>query len=246
MGKLKTLIIDDEEDARITLRALLDMYCPNVEIIAEADSVESGITQITAHQPDLVFLDIRLSPGSGFDVLHALAPINFRIIFVTAYDEYAIRAIRFSALDYLTKPVDIDELEDAVKRAGEKEEKHSLQLEVFRDTMSARFGRMVLPTLEGFIVIQLADLVRCEADRNYTHVYLKDGRKLTASRSLKSYDELLSPNGFHRIHQSHIVNLAEVREYKRRKKGGIALLSNGDELPVSDQRKDGFLAKFLG
>lgn len=242
---ITTILIDDEENARITLRGLLEGFCPEVEVVAEAETVGKAVAAILQHKPDLVFLDIRLNPGSGFDVLQALDTIDFEIIFVTAYNEYAIRAIRFSALDYLQKPVDVDDLVTAVKRLAEKkkEKKPSLQLEIFKDALNAQYGRIVLPTLEGFVVIELKNIIRLEADRNYTHFFLDTPEKLTISRTLKTYEELLGDNGFARIHQSHLINLSQIREYKRRKKGGIVFLADGTELPVSESRKDELMNK---
>jgi two-component system LytT family response regulator len=245
---IKAILIDDEENARITLGGLLDGFCPEVKVVAEAETVEKGIAAILEHEPDLVFLDIRLNPGSGFDVLDALDSIDFEVIFVTAYNEYAIRAIRFSALDYLQKPVDVDDLVAAVDRLKEKqkEDKTALQFEIFKDALNAQYGRIVLPTLEGFVVVELKEIIRCEADRNYTHFFLHPNRKLTISRTLKVYDELLGENGFVRIHQSHLINLAQIREYKRRKKGGIIFLADGTELPVSESRKDELMRRLGG
>ncbi len=245
---IQTILIDDEENARITLRGLLEAFCPEVEIVGEADSIKSGIAVIKEKEPDLVFLDIRLNPGSGFDILQALDAVDFEIIFVTAYNEYAIRAIRFSALDYLQKPVDVDELQAAVERLAEKHkaEKPAMQLEIFKDALNAQYGRIVLPTLEGFVVVELKNIIRCEADRNYTHFFLDTHKKLTISRTLKVYEELLGENGFVRIHQSHLINLAQIREYKRRKKGGILFLADGTELPVAESRKDELMRKLGG
>ncbi len=245
---IRTLMIDDEEDARVSLRSYLKHFCPTVELVGEADSVESGLQAIQDHDPDLVFLDVRLTPGSGFDILQQLPEINFDVIFVTAHDEYAIKAIRFSAIDYLLKPIDIDELVGAVEKVGQQRDtpKHDMQMAIFKETLNAQFGRIVLPTLEGFVVVEVKNVVRCEADRNYTHFFLTDKRKVTISKTLKVYEELLADNGFFRIHQSHLVNLAQIKEYKRRKKGGIVLLGDGMELPVSDSKKEGFLQKFMG
>jgi len=221
------------------------MYCEHVQVVGEADTVKHAIKVIQEAQPDLLFLDIRLNPGSGFDVLQQLEEINFELIFVTAYGEYAIRAIRFSALDYLQKPIDVDELQAAVTRMIEKRQStpQGLQLEVFRDALNAQYGRIVLPTLEGFVVVELNQIIRCEADRNYTHFWLEDAKKLTISRTLKVYEELLDESGFVRIHQSHLVNIAHIREYKRRKKGGILLLADRSELPVAESRKEKLMRK---
>jgi two-component system LytT family response regulator len=245
---IRTLLIDDEATARISMRGLLTHFCPQVEVVGEADAVAAGIALIQAEQPDLVFLDVKLNPGSGFDILQALDPINFEVIFVTAHNEFAIRAIRFSALDYLLKPVDVDELAGAVERLSRKTSPspEQVQLEIFKDALNAQFGRIILPTLEGFVVVEIREIIRCEADRNYTHFWLEGGKKLTISRTLKYYDELLGESGFVRIHQSHLINLAQIKEYKRRKKGGIVFLNNDLELPVAESRKGDLLQRLKG
>ncbi|MEL6673432.1 MAG: LytTR family DNA-binding domain-containing protein [Bacteroidota bacterium] len=244
---LRTLLVDDEEDARFMVRTYLEKFCPQVDVIGEAHSVETALRAIQQDEPDLVLMDVRLSPGSGFDVLEQLPEVNFATIFITAHDEYAMRAIRFSALDYLLKPVDVEELAAAIEKARPREEA-DLRMDIFRENLrhpSDHFDRIVLPTMEGFIVQEVKDILRCEADRNYTHVILINGKKMVIPRTLKTYDELLSRLGFFRTHQSHLVNLKQVAEYKRRKKGGIAILKDRTEIPVSDSRKDGFIESFL-
>lgn len=251
--RLSTLLIDDEADARAVLRAHLQKHCPEVEVAAEAASVKAAIEAIDHHQPDLVFFDVRMTPGTGFDVLEGVAAVNFHTIFVTAHDEYAVRAIRVSALDFLLKPVDPDELVAAVEKvrqvANSRSRKADVRYEVFREEMlrsGNQTGRMVLPTQEGFQVVNIDSIVRCEADRNYTRFWFENGQKALISRTLKSYEELLVPSGFFRIHQSHLVNLSYIVEYKRRKKGGILFLRDGTELPVSETRKMSFQQIFLG
>ncbi len=248
---IRALIIDDEEDARFTLRNALENYCQNVQVLGEARDVAGGVKALQEMDPDLVFLDIRLSPGSGFDILEQLPEIRFQVIFVTAYNEYAMRAIRFSALDYLLKPVDIAELQQALERMRTQQQDPlgRLRYKIFQENLRAMnetYSRIVLPTMEGFLVQEVKEIIRCEADRNYTHFFLLNGKKTVIPRTLKTYDELLSQLGFCRVHQSHLVNLKQITEYKRRKKGGVALLRDGTEIPVAESRKDAFIERFLG
>ncbi|MEM6343103.1 MAG: LytTR family DNA-binding domain-containing protein [Bacteroidota bacterium] len=248
---IRTLLIDDEADARFALRNYLHTYCEDVEILEEVATVERAVAVIPQLEPDLVFLDVRLSPGSGFDILERLSATPFAVIFVTAYDEYALRAIRFSALDYLLKPIDPDELEAAVEKV-----RHSLKqakteadprISLFKSQLQRpqQEGRIVLPTMEGFIVRDVKAILRCEAERNYTHFFFLDGSKMLIPKTLKVYEGLLSALGFYRVHQSHLLNLQQIVAYKRRKKGGMAHLTNGEEIPVSESRKEGFMQHFL-
>ncbi|MEL6589362.1 MAG: LytTR family DNA-binding domain-containing protein [Bacteroidota bacterium] len=248
---IKTILVDDEADARFTLKAYLQSYAEEIDILAEVGTVERALAVIPQLEPDLVFLDIRLSPGSGFDILSRLDTVSFAVIFVTAYDEYALRAIQFSALDYLLKPVDPDLLDQAITKVRRRLEKETsaqdprLSLLQTQLQLPKQEGRLVLPTMEGFIVKDIKRIIRCEAERNYTHFYFADRTKMLVPRTLKVYDELLSPLGFCRVHQSHLLNLQQIEEYKRRKKGGIAILAQGQEIPVSESRKEGFLQQFL-
>lgn len=247
---LQTILIDDEEDARVILRSFLESHCPEVEIIGEADSVKSGIELIQSVSPDLVFLDVRMSPGTGFDVLEGVDEVNFQTIFVTAHDEYAVRAIRVSALDFLLKPVDLDELIAAVEKVSTEETSSTedIRYQVIKEELAqpaGQTGRMVLPTQEGFQVVSTESIVRCEADRNYTIFWFDTGKKALIPKTLKFYEELLSPSGFFRVHQSHLVNLNYIVEYKRRKKGGIIFLKDKVELPIAESRKMNFQRMFL-
>ena len=250
---IRTIIIDDEEDSRVILRNYLEMYCDGIEVVGEGEGVNSGVDLIKTQKPELVFLDVKLSPGSGFDVLQQLPEVEFEVIFVTAYDEYAVKAIRFSAIDYLQKPIDVDELIRAVKKAQEKilslDEGSKLRYQIFKENLntgSDNYGRIVLPTMEGFVVVDVNTIQRCEADRNYTVFYFLDQKKVVIPRTLKIYDELLSSMGFFRCHQSHLINLKQVIEYKRRKKGGIAILEDNTEIPVSETNKTRFMEQFSG
>lgn len=250
---LRTLLIDDEPDARTVLRAHLEQYCPHIDIAGEAAGVQEAIDMIHEHQPDLIFLDVKMSPGTGFDVLEGVDEVAFHTIFVTAHDQFAVRAIRVSALDFLLKPVDPEELVAAVEKVttaqGSKPSEEDIRYQVFREEILRQGDKtrwMVLPTQEGFQVVDVDHIVRCEADRNYTTFWFDGGRRILISRTLKSYEELLAPSGFFRIHQSHLVNLNYIVEYKRRKKGGILILKDNTELPVAEARKMNFQRIFLG
>lgn len=191
-----------------------------------------------------------MSSGTGFDVLEGVGEVNFQTIFVTAHDKYAVRAIRVSALDFLLKPVDIDELVAAVEKVSTEEPSatEDIRYQVIKKELAqpaGQTGRMVLPTQEGLQVVSTESIVCCEADRNYTIFWFNNGKKALIPKTLKFYEELLSPAGFFRIHQSHLVNLSYIVEYKRRKKGGIIFLKDRMELPIAESRKMNFQQMFL-
>lgn len=249
---LRTIIIDDEANARITLRSMLASHCPEVHVVAEASGMESGQLALESEQPDLVFLDVRLHPGTGFDILEAIPEPSFQTIFITAHDEYAVRAIKVSALDYLQKPVAPEELVAAVEKVRQRQshslpEENQVRYQVIREFLSygSHPKRMVLPTQHGFQVVETDQIIRCEADRNYTCFILNGGKNVLIPRTLKSYEEILVPAGFFRIHNSHLINIQYIGEYRRRKKGGIVFLKDGTEIPVSESRKVSFQQMFL-
>lgn len=249
---LRTILIDDEADARITLRSMLGAHCPEVQIVGEASGIETGQVVLEKEQPDLVFLDVRLHPGTGFDVLEAIQEPSFQTIFITAYDEYAVRAIKVSALDYLQKPVAPEELIAAVEKvrhwhSHSPQAANQVRYQVIREFLSygSHPRRMVLPTQQGFQVVETDQIIRCEADRNYTCFLLNGGKKVLIPRTLKSYEEILVPAGFFRVHNSHLINIQYIGEYRRRKKGGIVFLKDGTEIPVSESRKISFQQMFL-
>lgn len=251
MKPLRILIIDDEPEAGDLLESCLAEQGLPVELLGKAHSVKEGIKLIEMHQPDLVLLDVQMSPGSGFDILNHFENIDFKVIFTTAHEEYAINAIRFAAIDYLLKPIDPEELEAAIKRAGEKitAGEATGRMEIFKEIVgnsSDSFSRIVLPTMDGFIIEKTKDIRYCKADRNYTHFFLSDGRKLVVSRTMKVFDKMLSEQGFFRCHVSYLLNLGYVKEFKRRKKGGAIFLTDGVEIPLSESRKAAFLDIFVG
>mgnify|MGYP001604697631 CR=1 FL=1 len=242
VGIMHVLIVDDEKGPRETVKEVIKLYCPEITSVAEAEGVKDAVALIDSHHPDLVFLDIRLKDGSGFDVLKKAATKNLNVIFITAYEEYAISAFRVSALDYLLKPVDADELAAAVKRAERKlqAEHFTERLDAFMTNMqhaSQGLKKMTLKTSESIHVVNIDDIVYCEADRNYTVFYLADGEKIVVSRSIGEYEEMLPPHAFMRVHQSFLVNVKHIKRYEKAD-GGFLVTAFGQQIPVATRKKD--------
>ena len=242
MKSLNAIIIDDEENNRENLRLALEQHCPEVSAIGEAESVMTAIDKITELNPDLVFLDIAMPIGDGFQLLESLPKIDFDVIFVTAYDHYAIKAIRFSAIDYLLKPIDALELKQAVGRVLHKRDKKqkTKNLDMFLSNLRQKEKKIALPQLDHVEFVPVADIIRCQGDKNYTYFFLKDGRKILVSRTLKEYVELLEDSDFYRVHQSHLVNLNFVQKYGKRD-GGFVIMNDNHQIPVARNRKEALL-----
>lgn len=244
----KAVIIDDESHCLITLSVLLKENCPEVHLLQQCSSAKKGIEAIDKFQPDLVFIDIEMPIMNGFEMLEQFPKINFAVIFVTSYDQYAIKAIRFSALDYLLKPVDPNELMSAVKKIHQKihiptAEQFQMLLDQLRESGS-RYNKIAVPTYEGFELIPADQLLYCEANDNYTHLFLKNKTKIVACRTLKDVEEQLQNfNFFIRVHHSYVVNLNEVTKYIRGE-GGQLIMSNGNLVNVSRSRKDSLMRWF--
>lgn len=242
---IRTLIIDDEINNRRKIRDLLETNFPNIEVVGEAEGVQSGHAMITRELPDLVLLDIRMEDGDAFDLLDMFGNINFKIIFITAYEEYALKAIKFSALDYLLKPVLLEELKTAISKA-EKQILHELNIqlsELSNNLNPSGKKRIVLKTFEKLQLVPVAEIIRCEADRNYTLFYLRDERKIIVSHSIKDYDDILCEQGFFRVHKSHIINLKFVDSYIK-SDGGSVLLTDGTSVPVAMRKKQRLIELF--
>lgn len=243
---IHAIIIDDEAGNRENLQRMLERHCSNVVIQASAASAIEGIDAIGKHRPDLVFLDIEMPHGNGFELLESLPQIDFEVIFVTAFDHYAIRAIKFCALDYLLKPIDLLELKVAVQKVSEKLEKarknESMQIFMQNRRNPNEVKKIALPTADKVDFVAVNEIVRCQAESNYTHIFLKNGQKILVSRTLKEYEELLSEYNFLRVHQSHLINITEVKTYVKRD-GGYIVMSDGAEVSVSKQKKEGVLAR---
>ena len=245
---MKAILVDDEPDGIRTLKKMLELHCPNVEVAATCSNAIAAKHQIKELQPDVVFLDIQMPGKSGLDLLTELPAKNFEIIFVTAHNEYMLQALQYSAADYLLKPVDEDRLIEAVQRvenrleAGKKEGVTETLLHNLSKAGSPSEMRLCLPTLKGFIVLKLDEIIYCEAERSYTVFHLEKNKTVIVSKPLLDYENLLKDTSFLRIHKSFLINLHHVREYQRGE-GGMVIMSDDAEIEVSRRKKDQFLLK---
>ncbi|MFO7615543.1 MAG: LytTR family DNA-binding domain-containing protein [Bacteroidales bacterium] len=242
---IKAIIIEDEKMSRETLRRMLEKYCPTVTVVAEADGYRKGLEEIRKQPPDVIFLDIQMPDGSGFRLLEELEEIDFDVIFTTAFDQFAIKAIKYSALDYLLKPIIPQDLVDAVnkveKRISDNRKRKNLNDLLANVKSQEDFSRkIVLSTSDMIHVIHVDDIIRCESDNYYTNFYFTDGRRLLVSKTLKENEELLSRYNFIRPHKSHLVNTKYILNFIRQE-GGYILMSDGSKVPVSRRKKDKIL-----
>ncbi len=247
---MKAILIDDENGSRESLAKLLEKHCPQVEIISKANSMITGLTAIQQYEPDLVFLDIEMPNGSGFDLLGKIKEIDFDVVFITAYDQYAIRAIKFSAVDYLLKPVDPEELVLAVKRVEDKRGSKNTNNDKYKVLLSnmkseSKLKKVAIPDGDGLIFISLSDIIRCDSDGNYTYFILNNGKKIISARTLGEYEEMFEGEHFFRVHRSHLINLDHVKKYIKGE-GGYAVLSDNSQVEVSRRKKNEFLEKLAG
>jgi two-component system LytT family response regulator len=244
---LRTLIIDDEPSVRNTLNGLLKRTCPQVSIVGEAHSVATGIRAIREKSPDLILLDIKMDDGTGFDLLNHFENINFKIIFVTAYEEFAIRAFDFSAIDYLLKPINPEKLVKAVKNVELlKGKDFSTQLNALRENIDTHGGaikKIILKNQESIYLLNVDDIIHCESDGSYTVFETFDNYKIVVSKNLKEYDALLSQSGFLRLHRSHLINLKHIKRFDKHD-GGYIVMSNGSQIPVSTSGRERLLELF--
>lgn len=239
---IKTIIVDDEMKSQATLQKLLERYCPGVEIIGFAHNVASAIKIIDDLKPDLVYLDISMPDGDGFEVLEKVTNRSFEVVFTTAFNDYAIKAFQFSALHYLLKPINYIELQNSVKRFNKNKTDVGLneKIQILCDSLNNHHQKIILPTANGLRIIELSQIVRCEADGSYTNFYLTDGSMLMVSKVLSNFDEILPPELFCRVHSKHLVNLNFVSQYIKGR-GGRIVLTNGKEVEVSESKKKDFL-----
>lgn len=243
---ITAILIDDDKNLREGMKGLLNRFAPNIKIIGEADSVASGIEAVDSLQPQVVFLDIQLNDGTGFDILEQLAAknraIKSNIVFITAHEQYAIKAFRFSALDFLLKPVDPEELQKVIQKIEgviEKTNDYShidLLLENIRKNVD-NFKRIALSTSDGIHLFDISDIIRCEGADNYTKFYIRDNNPILISKTLKEYEELLTEHKFERIHQSHLINLSYLKSYIK-KDGGYVVMEDGSRLPISQRKRE--------
>ena len=240
---LTAIIIDDEQKGRIALRQKLHDYCEDVNIIGEAENGLDGIKLIEKYKPDIVFLDIEMPRMDGFEMLHQLPVKNFHLIFTTAYDQYAIKAIKYAAFDYLLKPIDIDELKSAISKIYNHRPVHTeKKLEVLEQNISGKnaFNKIAVSTLDGLLFFNINDIVHLEASSNYTTIYFNNQPKLVASKTLKDFEELLPADIFFRSHHSHIINLNYIKRYLKGD-GGQIEMQNGNYVDVARRKKEEFL-----
>jgi two-component system, LytTR family, response regulator len=245
MKKLKVILIDDESSSRNSLRQKISAHCSDIEIVAECESGEDGLKVIEEKQPDIVFLDVEMPRMNGFTMLQQLKNRSFELIFTTAYDHYAIKAIRYSALDYLVKPIEVEELKESVIKAKEKREQNipNARVETLLHNLLDEknlHNRIAIPSMEGLQFVETNDIIYLEAESNYTVLWLKAIPKMTVSKTLKDFEDLLSPQTFLRIHHSYIINKNHVQKYIRGE-GGQVIMSNGITLDVARRKKEEFL-----
>ncbi len=236
---IKAIIIDDIEQARITLKKDLETYIRDLEVIAEADSVVEGAKLLRKTKPDILFLDIQMQDGSGFDLLDILGEIDFKIIFITASDAHAIKAFRYAAIDYLLKPVDPDELVAAIERFRKYGINESENYRLLNDSLknhSKPNEKLALHAQDKIQVVTINDIIRCESSVNYTTFYLKDGKKTVVSKTLKEFEDLLEPHGFYRVHQSHLINTRCIKEFVKVEGGHLSMV-DGSIIPVSTRKR---------
>ena len=242
---IKAIIIEDEIKGRNNLKNLLEKYCENVQIIGEAESVESGYELISKYGDaiDLAFLDINLPDGLVFQLLDQIPNIGFELVFVTAHQHFAIQACKYSSIGYLTKPIDPDLLKDSVQRVKVGKENHiNERYQVFKGNYNNpnAFEKMSISAIDGIYFVNIKDIVRFEAEDNYTHIFLQNGEKITASKTIKSYEDMLSAVNFYRVHKRHVINLNFMRKFVKGD-GGYLVMDDGKEIEVSRRRRPAFM-----
>lgn len=240
---LKAILVEDEANSREILRNYIVKYCPDIVLVGEAATIKEGLALIKAHELDLVFLDVEMPFGNAFDLLDQVPYRSFETVFVTAYNQYAIDALNNHAAYYLMKPISIDELMNAVAYVKEiRLKENALDDKILKTNLKSVEGKITLPQQDGFQVLNIADIIYCKADDNYTEIYLEN-KKLVVSKTLKYFEEALTDYPFARIHKSYLVNVNEVVKYVKGK-GGSVIVSNGKELLVSSSKKKDLLAFF--
>jgi len=243
---LKAVVIEDEPKTREAITNIINRLCNGIEVVATGHNIKTGIDAIYTGRPDILLIDVELSDGNAFDILRHIFNIDFQVIFVTAHEGYALKAIKFNAFDYILKPFSVEELTTAVNNAAKEinRKKSEMYIESLLNSIDTRENkRIVLKTAEEIHLINISDIIHCEADSSYTHFYLKDGSQLTVSMHLKEYEELLKEYRFFRVHHSHLVNLNEVRKFHRINNAYV-LMSNGRKIPVSSRKKEALLEVF--
>lgn len=245
---IRAIVLDDEHLAREIIVDLLHACCKDIEVVGQGGDVATGLKLIGDLKPDLLLLDIHLTDGTSFDLLKKLDHYNYKIIFITAYEEYAIQAFRFSAIDYILKPIDPDSLLEAIRKVKQLVEKESLQVKLnvlFQnlENIHSDKRKIILRTSNNLHLLCLTDIIRCQSNKNYTHFFTMYGEEIVVSRTLKEYEEMLGEFSFVRIHQSHLVNLEHIRRYEK-SNGGEVVLTDNTRLPVSFRKKEELMRLF--
>ncbi len=241
---LRVIIIDDIDFVRKENRIAIENHCPQLQIIAEANSVETGLEAIKQYAPDLVFLDVEMGDGTGFDLIKKLQPIKFKVIFVSGHEGFAVKAFRFSAIDYLLKPINSKELIEAVEKTEMALDNETMDLKL--NTLFSNIARpknlqkLILKTAEKIFSVNIQEIIHCQGETNYTTFFLLDGSKIVVSRNLKEYEETLSDLGFFRPHQSHLINMAYFDHFIK-SDGGQIILKNKAKVPLSLRKKVEFM-----
>lgn len=244
---LHAIIIDDEPNAVGLLSLRLSQCCPHIDVVATCTNSQKGVEAIRAHRPDLVFLDIEMPQMNGFEVLQAVAGIPFSLVFVTAYDKFALKAFRYSAVDYLLKPIDTQELIQAVERVEKSQKTAPEQIDHLRgqlvSTTKTLPDRIALPYQNGVAFVNLGDILYCESDDNYTKFYLADGQQYMATKPLRDIQELLEERDFLRVHRQYLINLNQIKKFVKGE-GNYVVMANGQSIPVSRTQKDRLMERF--
>jgi len=244
---LRTLIIDDEAHVRESLADMLKLYCPNAKLVGQAEGVKSGLKAIQTHYPDLILLDIKMKDGTGFDLLEQIENIDFKIIFITAFDQYAIKAFKFSALDYLLKPVESTDLKTAIDKANILSQKEvntqlsTLANNLHTDDQSKK--KIILKTFDNVHLVKVKDIVYAESDGRYSTIYLISGEKIIVSNTLKHYHEMLGDFGFYRVHKSFLINLEHIHRFEKAE-GGYVILEGDAKVPVASRKREELMELF--
>lgn len=234
---MRTVIIDDEPKSRQTLSNFILKYAPDLQIVGEADCVKNGVLLIETEQPELVFLDIQMPDGTGFDLLGQIMYNDFKLIFCTSFDQYAVKAFRFSAIDYLLKPLDPDIFTAAIKKISAEDNSHTKRKIDVLNLNKSEFSRIALHSADGISLVNISDIIRCESSGNYTRFIIKDQSNLFVTKTLKEFDDILSSQNFIRIHKSFLVNLIHIKKYIKGE-GGWVIMSDDSKIEVSRRKKD--------
>jgi two-component system LytT family response regulator len=242
---ITAIIIDDEPHCVERLKTLLaDYFSKNIRLAGSFDTVDKALQGIREIQPDLLFLDVQIHDKTGFDLLRETGEINFDIIFTTAYEKYAVQAFKFSAIDYLLKPIALDDLKEAIGKAVEKKSKDdtSKKIDVLLQNVQTASKTICVPVINGLVFVKVSDIIRCQGEVNYTNIFLTDKKKMLVAKTLKEFEELLTDYDFFRVHNSHLINLKHIRSYNKGK-GGYVMMNDGSQIEVSTRRKEDFLKR---